>query len=295
MSHTQITLDCDQSQLSRVEALLEDLGALAITLNEPDDEEVLEPGPGEQRLWSHMRLTALFDPDAVDPLHVQARLGEVLGAAPAGWHVEALEDRAWERAWMDDFHPMRFGERLWVVPWGQTPPAADAVNLRLDPGLAFGTGTHSTTALCLRWLDAQPLGARTRLVDYGCGSGILAVAGCLLGAGECIAVDNDPQALQATAENARRNGVGERIRIQAPDQGLPRGRADVLVANILAGVLLALGEQLAEGVRPGGRVALSGILRSQVAAVQAFYSSWFEMGEPAYQGDWALLTGTRRG
>lgn len=133
-------------------------------------------------------------------------------------------DRAWERAWMDDFHPMRFGDRLWVVPWGQTPPAAEAVNLRLDPGLAFGTGTHPTTALCLRWLDGLPLQADTRLVDYGCGSGILAVAGCLLGAGHCTAVDNDPQARQATADNARRNGVGERIRVRAPARCPGRGR-----------------------------------------------------------------------
>ncbi|ABI55962.1 50S ribosomal protein L11 methyltransferase [Alkalilimnicola ehrlichii MLHE-1] len=294
MPHTQITLDCAQSQVPRVEALLEALGALAITLSEPDDEEILEPGPGEQRLWSHLRLTALFDAATVDPLRLQARVAEVLGAPPRGWRVERLVDRAWERAWMDDFHPMRFGDRLWVVPWGQTPPAAEAVNLRLDPGLAFGTGTHPTTALCLRWLDGLPLQADTRLVDYGCGSGILAVAGCLLGAGHCTAVDNDPQARQATADNARRNGVGERIRVQGPGP-LPRAGADVLVANILARVLVAMAGELSPSVRPGGRIALSGILRGQVDQVRACYSSWFEMERPEYQGDWALLAGTRRG
>lgn len=294
MPHTQITLDCSQSQLPRVEALLEEWGALAITLNEPDDEEILEPGPGEQRLWSHLRLTALFEADGWDPLRLQAQLAAVLGAVPSGWRVERLADRAWERAWMDDFYPMRFGERLWVVPWGQPPPAPGAVNLRLDPGLAFGTGTHPTTALCLRWLDGLALREDHHLVDYGCGSGILAVAGCLLGAGHCTAVDNDPQALQATAENARRNGVGPRVRVQPPGP-LPRGGADVLVANILAGVLLALAGELAEGVRPGGRIALSGILRGQVDQVWACYSSWFEIAEPEYQGDWALLAGIRRG
>ena len=294
MAHLQITLDCDQTQAARVEGLLEAEGALAVTLNEPDDEEILEPGPGEERLWSHMRLTALFDAGAVDPEGLRARVGAALGQPPAGWRVEPLAERAWERAWMDDFHPMRFGERLWVVPWGLTPPEPGAVNLRLDPGLAFGTGTHPTTALCLRWLDGLALDERTHLVDYGCGSGILAVAGCLLGVGRCTAVDNDPQALQATAENARRNGVESRVQAREPGS-LPAAGADVLVANILAGVLVELAEVLASAVRPGGRLALSGILRHQVPEVEACYNPCFIMDEPEYQGDWALLAGTRKG
>jgi len=205
--------------------------------------------------------------------------------------LEPLPDKPWEREWLKDFRPMRFGRRLWVCPGGQDAGDTDAVIVRLDPGLAFGTGTHPTTAMCLEWLDQLDLRGRT-IVDYGCGSGILAIAALKLGASRALAIDVDPQALLATSENAARNEVTGLELSSEPE--LPDGCADVLVANILAGPLVELAPRLAAAVKPRGAIALSGILTEQVPAVTAAYQPWFDIGLAASREDWGLLSGRRR-
>jgi ribosomal protein L11 methyltransferase len=209
------------------------------------------------------------------------------------FRAEILEDKDWERAWMEHYQPMRFGQRLWVCPSWREPPEPDAVNLLLDPGLAFGTGTHPTTALCLEWLEGQALNA-VQVIDYGCGSGILGIAALLLGAHHVMAVDIDPQALTATADNLARNRLpSERLSTYLP-LNAPKRQADVLLANILAGPLCELAPTLAERVRPGGRILLSGLLSQQADQLISTYSRWFAMDAPAEREGWIRLSGTRK-
>jgi len=207
--------------------------------------------------------------------------------------VARLEDRVWEREWLREFRPMRFGRRLWVGPGGQPVGAPDAVTVRLDPGLAFGTGSHATTALCLQWLDACRIADRT-VVDYGCGSGILAIAAALLGAARVIAVDHDPQALAATVDNAQRNDVTDIIEVFSPDD-LPEFQADVVLANILAEPLIELAASITGRTRPGGTVVLSGILESQAPAVEDAYLPYCRPESRRSQDGWVCLTTRRRG
>lgn len=270
------------------------MGALSVSFEDEGDQPLFEPGPGETPIWNETRVIALFEADAdIDRARsaAVARFGE---AAFGGWRVEEIQDQAWERAWMEHFRTMRFGSRLWIVPTGFEPPEQDdAVCVALDPGLAFGTGTHPTTALCLEWLDGQDLQGR-RAVDYGCGSGILAIAALLLGAESALAIDIDPQALAATRDNAEKNGVADRIRCRLP-LDIPAEPADLLLANILANPLIELAQTLADHVRPGGMLALSGILREQAEDVARAYAPYFELDAPEFQEDWTLLTGVRRG
>jgi ribosomal protein L11 methyltransferase len=258
------------------------------------DQPLLEPPPGATPLWDATRVIGVFTVDSeVDAIveYLTARLGRPLPEH----RVEVLEDKDWVRAWMDHYHPMRFGERLWVVPSWTPPPEPAATNLLLDPGLAFGTGTHPTTALCLEWLDSLDLKDKV-VIDYGCGSGILAVAALLLGAREAWCVDNDPQALTATRNNAGHNGVDERIHTFLPED-MPAGiAADIIVANILAGPLAMLAPTLAAHSRPGARIALSGIIRPQVDELREVYGEWFDMdGLATREEDWCRLSGTRHG
>lgn len=292
MSWLQVTLTTDRERASLLEAALENTGALAITMDDAGDDPQLEPAPGATPLWSQVRVSGLFEDDA----NARARADELIGSlapqliAPA--LIERLEDRQWERVWMEDLVPTRFGARLWVCPRGQRPAGEEvAVVVELDPGLAFGTGHHPTTALCLRWLDAvTPAGAT--IVDYGCGSGILAIAALKLGAARAIGVDHDPQALEATAGNAEHNGLADRLLICAPEDQ-PATPTDLLVANILAGPLVELAPVLASQVRPGGLLALSGLLREQIDEVTQAYLPRFEMEPPRTEDDWVLLTGRR--
>lgn len=293
MAFLQISLELDAADAQASEDALMALGAHSITFQDPGGDPVLEPGPGENPLWGRVVVLALFDADA-DPHAIRDALCQYLDAGTAtAWRHEILEDRDWERAWMDGFVPMRFGRRLWVCPSTHDLDEQDAVVLHLDPGLAFGTGTHPTTALCLRWLDAADL-CGTRVVDYGCGSGILAVAALLLGASCCDGVDNDPQALVASRDNATRNRVASRLSLSLPRDFKPDAGADVLVANILSGILVDLAPRLTGLVRPRGRLALSGILDSQVDDVVAAYRNAFELDAPVLEDGWALLTGQRR-
>ena len=291
MPWLQFSVTAPQAQAPLLELLFENLGALSVTLGDAADEPILEPDPGEQRLWSHTRVSALFDAERnADALGATLRQALPAEIAPS-LSLERLGDRAWERAWMDGFHPMRFGDRLWVCPSGMQVDAADALVLDLDPGLAFGTGTHPTTALCLEWLDRHPPADR-QVLDYGCGSGILALAALRLGAAAAIGVDHDPQALEASRENARRNGLAERLSVFLPGDE-PRVPADLLLANILAAPLIDLAAELARRVRPGGAILLSGILQEQAEAVAAAYRPWFELAPPARRDEWVRINGRR--
>ncbi len=293
MPFLQVSCDLDAVACQLAEDVLMEQGAMSVTLQDPGGDPILEPGPGEAPLWGRAIVLALFDEHArVDTVRraLERELGDT---AVRGWRVEWLEDRAWERAWMDDFVPMRFGRRLWVCPSNARVDAIDAIVLKLDPGLAFGTGTHPSTALCLEWLDRQPLQGRF-VIDMGCGSGILSIAALLLGAERVLGIDNDPQALIASRENARRNGVDGRLELASPDDMPADAIADVLVANILAGVLIRLAPELSRRVRSGGHMALSGILNEQAASVTDSYTSAFELRADDGRDGWALVTGLRR-
>ncbi len=293
MSWQQLVFDSDREQAPHLEELLVELGALSVSLLDNADDPVLEPGVGETPLWQSTRLLALFGAET-DINRIILDLQEKLQPLPP-WRAEVLVDQAWERAWMADFQPMRFGQRLWICPSWCAPPDANAVNLALDPGLAFGTGTHPTTALCLEWLDAQSLDGTT-LLDYGCGSGILAIAALLLGAARALAVDNDPQALIATRDNALRNGIAaERLLTYLPEQVPADLQAQVVVANILAGPLQSLAPLLSRYAAPQGRIALSGILASQAELVSAAYADQFQLTAPAQRQEWVRLQGQKAG
>jgi ribosomal protein L11 methyltransferase len=258
-----------RDQIEQAEETLWALGAHAVTLCDPGGQPLLEPGPGETPLWEQARVEALL-PDELDTEPVLRALAENgIAASPGEAELSDVPDRDWERAWMDRFEPMRFGESIWICPWHVEPDPAWPVVVRLDPGLAFGTGTHATTALCLEWLDAHDLAGR-RVIDYGCGSGVLAIAAALKGAARVLAIDHDPQALDATRDNAQRNGVADRIEAVLPEAGVEQA-ADVVVANILASPLIELAPMLAAFLRPGGRLVLSGILTEQAEVVEAAY------------------------
>ncbi|MDX1733631.1 MAG: 50S ribosomal protein L11 methyltransferase [Halioglobus sp.] len=292
MTWLQLRLQGERGNVAQLEDLLLASGAVSVTLEDNADQPVLEPAPGETPLWSQVRLTGLYPADTdmqavLDGLPTQV-------AAQCSPRVEILEDKDWEREWMRHYQPMRFGERLWVCPSWLEPPEPDAVNLLLDPGLAFGTGTHPTTALCLAQLEGMPLQGRC-LVDYGCGSGILALAALKLGANRVLGVDNDPQALTASRDNAQRNGIAaERLPVALPGAAVLQhwqGRTDVVVANILAGPLLQLSATLLDLLRPGGTLLLAGLLDTQADALCRHYAADIELQVAAQKDGWACLRG----
>jgi ribosomal protein L11 methyltransferase len=271
-------------------------GAFAVTFVDARDDPVLEPAPGEMPLWAATRVKCLFPSAAAHEPGPRATVATAL-AATLGIDVSRVEtrllaDRPWEREWLKDFHAMRFGRRLWVCPHHEHVSAPDAVVVALDPGLAFGTGTHASTALCLTWLDAHlPQGAQ--VIDYGCGSGVLAIAAARLGAAEVHAYDIDPQALIATADNAGANDVLTRLRVHASAATLPGG-TDVLLANILAAPLCALAPRFAALLRPGGQVVLAGLMAHEAAEVTAAYRACFDVVRFGERDGWSCLTGRRR-
>lgn len=274
-----------------VEAALLDVGASSITFVDRGDEPVLEPKPGEVRLWSDTLVRALFQESSDAALNLD-RLATALG--PHVTHtarVRAVQDQVWERAWLTGWKSLRFGRRLWVCPRAaEAPEDPQAIVVRLDPGLAFGTGTHPTTALCLQILDSLPIEGRT-LIDYGCGSGILGVAALKLGAAHVIAVDLDPQALIATRDNAVRNGVASNITVQGIEARLPS--AFCVVANILAEPLIELAPKLTAACEPGGHLLLSGLLKTQAYAVKGAYASGFDMVQVSERDEWCCIHARR--
>lgn len=292
MPWLQVRLAITPEQAQTYEDALLEVGAVSVTFMDAEDQPIFEPDLGTTPLWSHTHLLALFEAD-VDPAPLLAHLELLTAAALPEHQIERIEDQDWERSWMDNFQPMRFGRRLWIVPSWHEAPQPEAVNLLLDPGLAFGTGTHPTTALCLEWLDGQDLAGCT-VLDFGCGSGILAIAALLLGAERAIGTDIDPQALEASRDNAGRNGIApERFPLYLPEQ-LPQQQADVVVANILAGPLVQLAPRITSLVKPGGRLALSGILAEQAEEVRIAYADAFELEPTAEKDGWVRIGGVRR-
>lgn len=289
MAWLQLEVTLDAGKAERVEAALLTTGALSVTCRDAGDQPLYASDPLRPPIWRHTRLSALFPAEA-DPDAVRAVLAATLGTLPAH-QLAPLADRDWEREWLKDFKPMRFGRRLWVVPSAYEPLDLESVNIRLDPGLAFGTGTHATTALCLEWLDAATLAGKT-VVDFGCGSGILAIAAARLGATRVWAVDNDPQALAATRENASRNYVNTHFEI-GPPESAPTEPVDVVLANILAAPLIELAERFAALLKPGGELVLSGILADQERALRAAYAPWFRFDRGAHREDWRRLDARR--
>lgn len=291
MSWLQLKCSTQPQYVEKLSTWLMDHGALSVTYADAADQPLYEPPPGETPLWQHTIVTGLFeantDVDALS-LAISAYASDAINKL----RVEILEDKDWTREWMTRYQPMQFGESLWIVPSHHTPPDPTATNILLDPGLAFGTGTHPTTAMCLRWLAAHPP-RDERVVDYGCGSGILAIAAAKLGADHVLAVDNDPQALLATRENAQRNAVDSYI--ECHDADLPQPlQCDTLLANILAGPLITLAPRFAEMVRPSGNIVLSGILAEQAESIRDAYAAWFEFHDMLQQDDWVLMNATRK-
>lgn len=292
MPWLQLKFETHPQQAERLSGLLEAAGASAVTMQDAADQPLFEPPPGATPLWKQILIGGLFEADA-DIERILADISQALGESPLPvWALNPLEDRDWVRAWMDHYQPMCFGKRLWIVPSTFSPPDANAVNILLDPGLAFGTGTHPTTAMCLRWLDAHPP-VDQAVIDYGCGSGILAIAACRLGAASALAVDNDPQALLATHDNACLNEVDDRIQAHLPDDCPPR-TVPLLLANILAGPLRRFASQFAERVQPDGHIVLSGIIESQVDELIESYDPWFELKVYRQEEEWICLHGGRK-
>jgi ribosomal protein L11 methyltransferase len=311
MPFLELSFELQRLDSERAEAACFDSGALSVTLSDqresppgaPADPtgarrsphaalpgSVLEPAVGEQPLWPRTRMQALYPAETADARLILS-LSLLLEVEPARITVRAVADRAWEREWLRDFHARRFGQRLWICPHHEVAPPDDVCVL-LDPGLAFGTGSHPSTAMCLEWLDQQPP-VRLEVIDYGCGSGVLAIAALKLGARRAWAYDTDPQALLATRANAEANGVGNQLEVCAQPVQLP-DRADLVLANILSETLLTLAPELAARVATGGRALLAGLLESQQAEVAAAYSAWFDMGCYARRDDWVTLRGQRR-
>lgn len=291
MPYLSISFPLADLDAAMAEAACFDTGALAVTLSDQRDDAVLEPAPGEVRLWPATRVEATYAQDAASPATLAA-LAAALGLPVGALEVRAIADRAWEREWLADFHAMQFGERLFVCPAHEAVATPGAVVVRLDPGLAFGTGTHPTTAMCLEWLDTG-LEPGARVIDFGCGSGILGIAAAKLGAARVDAFDIDPQALIATRDNAAANGVSEKVHTHDRGESLPRG-ADLVLANILSGPLIDLAPRIAGLVRPGGRLVLAGLLVTQADEVASAYEAGFEIFRARAREGWQMLVARKR-
>ena len=296
MPWLQLRLDTHPQEIEALEDQMLAGGALAVTMEDNADEPVLEPGVGETPLWGQTRLTGLYDAGA----DMDAALAHFPKAIlkQSNYRIEILEDKDWEREWMQHYQPMQFGDKLWVCPSWIEPPDPHSTTLLLDPGLAFGTGTHPTTALCLTELADMNLD-ELHIVDYGCGSGILGVATLKLGAKHVLCVDNDPQALVASRDNAQRNGVAESaLTVALPaqvDLPLYGAKTDVVIANILAGPLVELSDTLLQFLKPGGTLILSGLIESQAKALCAHYSAAIELSVVGQTDGWICLRGIYKG
>lgn len=289
MAWEQYVIETEAGSLEQVEQSLFACGALSVSLEDAGDTPILEPAPGETPLWPRMRVRALFAAGATRD-GMQARLLSVLPPGAVA-EVEQIADADWSRAWLAHARPLWFGARLCVAPTELAPDREDAIVVKLDPGLAFGTGSHPSTAACLEWLATADLND-ARILDYGCGSGVLAIAACKLGARRAAALDIDPQARTACLDNARGNDCAARVSVLAPNR-LAACAYDVVVANILARPLIELAPVFAILVRAGGALVLAGILHDQVDSVLRAHASSFEFA-PARQHDgWAMLVGTR--
>jgi len=292
MPWLQLKLTTSEENVEAVSDAMLEMGALSVTLMDAKDIPILEPAPGETPLWKDVQMMMLFDAEIDTQIILASWSKNLLSRQTQGEKFEQIEDKDWEREWMDRFEPMKFGSRLWICPSWKPVEDENAVNVMLDPGLAFGTGTHPTTALCLSWLDSIDLQGKT-LIDYGCGSGILAIAALKLGARKVYAVDIDEQAILATKENARRNDVfDERLVVGYPSL-LDEISTDIVVANILAGPLVELSANIAGHCNETGFIALSGILDNQAEVTRKAYLEWFDMEQPVFKEEWSRLSGKK--
>lgn len=293
MPWLQLTFEAIRNEAQRLGEALEEAGAVSVSLEGADAEPLFETDWNDERpVWKRARVLALFPEDTDIPAAMAmtaTRLG--LTELPP-CKTETVADQDWVREWMDRWQPMRFGTNLWVVPSWLTPPEPNAVNIALDPGMAFGTGTHATTALCLEWLATHPPRGLD-VIDYGCGSGILVIAALMLGARRALATDTDRQALATSRENAERNGVADRLTLCLPDAVPEAATADVILANILAPALVALAPTLTRLTRPRGRLVLSGLLANQADEVEAAYRGYFDF-ERRQRDDWAMFAGRKK-
>ncbi len=291
MSWYQISITTDEQNAPQLADFFAEWGAVSVTYLDAEDEPIYEPALNQTKVWSNTVVVALYELDA-DPLAIQTALLSQFAQLPLkNWQVETLEDQDWERAWMAHYQPMKFADTLWICPTGQEQHEAGTVCMTLDPGLAFGTGTHPTTALCLEWLASHDLTDKI-VIDYGCGSGILAVAALLLGAKHAYAVDIDPQAITATLANAEKNQVQDKISCYLPEQFTPL-QADVVLANILAKPLIGLSNTLCQLLKPQGQLILSGILNEQATAVSVAYQAKIVLNPVTNQEDWCRIDGTK--
>ncbi|WP_070969887.1 50S ribosomal protein L11 methyltransferase [Vibrio sonorensis] len=295
MPWIQIKLNATNENAEQIgDMLMEDTGALSVTFLDAQDTPVFEPLPGETRLWGDTDILALYDAEVDTETTLAQIKASGLLSENFAYKVEQLEDKDWEREWMDNFHPMKFGERLWICPSWRDIPEPNAVNVMLDPGLAFGTGTHPTTALCLEWLEGIDLSGKT-VIDFGCGSGILAIAAIKLGAEKVIGIDIDPQALLASKDNAQRNGVEDQLEVYLPQDQPENLTADVVVANILAGPLRELSSIIKGLVKENGQLAMSGVLDTQAEDVANYYRDELHIDPIIEQSEWCRISGLKQG
>lgn len=298
MKWLQIHITVDQAQVDFTETLLLSLGAVSVTLDDAEDQALLEPLPGETPLWNKVIVTGIYQQDDNEQIDVDSLVKFVQEQLPeAPVRFDELEDQAWERAWMDYYEPIQIADKFWIVPEWLEAPDAEATNIKLDPGLAFGTGNHASTFLCLQWLGSVDLKDKV-VVDYGCGSGILGVAALLLGAKKVYATDIDPQAVLATQQNAELNGVLDRLYVGLPEEfnaEFKSQQADVLVANILAAPLMALAPEFAKLLKADGKFALAGVIQEQVADVSEVYQEFFDiLNIEKREENWCRISGKRQ-
>ena len=289
----QLKIQLHSEDTSYFEQILFDSDAISISYLDAEDQPVFQEEPGSTPLWDNTFLLCLFN--------TKTDLGSLLNKLRSNTkvlnnkslNIELIEDQDWERSWMKDFEPIQFGEKLWICPSWLSPPEPNAVNIKLDPGLAFGTGNHATTSLCLRWLDQADVRG-SEVIDYGCGSGVLSIASALLGAVKVHAVDNDTQAISATIDNRQHNKIPDNVLTTYLPEELPPLHADILIANILERPLIDLSEKFAELVKKGGYITLSGLLEEQIPSLLSCYDCWFDMEAPQIEQGWALLSGARK-
>lgn len=292
MAWHQISVVSNEATAPDISDFLGELGAISVTFMKAEAKPVYEPKIGETKIWEQTKTIALFELDASPEIIRTLLFQQLTDSTLHGWISEILQDQTWERAWMEHFQPMQFAGRLWVYPSGQEQSKPETVSLILDPGLAFGTGTHPTTALCLEWLAEHDITGKT-VIDFGCGSGILAVAAVLLGAKEAHAIDIDPQALVATKDNAEKNKVASKIKTYLPDE-FTHFEADLVLANILAKPLIELSANITALVKPQGQLVLSGILKEQADSVSTAYQTKFSINTAIIQDDWCRLEGIKK-
>ena len=289
----QIKIQVQSQNALALEEKLVKAGAISVSFLDAEDHPIFAEEPGNMSLWRRTIVLSLFNYSTnLDSLVNELRNDSSI-INTNELNILVLKDQNWQEKWKEDFKPLQFGEKLWICPTWESPPDPSAANIILDPGLAFGSGNHVTTSLCLKWLN-QFLTEGSKVIDYGCGSGVLAIAAALLGAPKIYAVDNDPQAITATIDNSLKNEAVKDLIVTYLPEALPELKVDILLANILAEPLLDLAENFSEKLKPGGQIVLSGILQEQIPVLSEYYEHWFTMDIPVIEEGWALLHGTRK-